>query len=67
MLAQDTAPSALTTEEAARRLGISSSLLEKLRVYTPEKSPPFMRIGRAIRYRTADLDAWATARVEGGV
>lgn len=62
----ETAPRALTTDEAAHRLGVSSSLLEKLRVYKPEKSPPFIRIGRAIRYRMSDLDAWASARMEGG-
>lgn len=55
-------PSALTTEQAAKRLGVSASLLEKLRVYQPKKSPPFIRIGRAIRYRAADLDAWASAQ-----
>lgn len=59
------APGALTTDEAAQRLGVSSSLLEKLRVYSPEKSPPFIRIGRAIRYRPGDLDAWAASRTEG--
>lgn len=66
MPTQEIAPRALNTDEAARRLGVSSSLLEKLRVYTPEKSPPFIRIGRAIRYRESDLDAWASARMEGG-
>jgi len=53
---------ALTTKQAARHLGVSESLLEKLRVYTPKKSPPFIRIGRAIRYRPADLDVWASAQ-----
>jgi predicted DNA-binding transcriptional regulator AlpA len=66
MTTQESAPSALNTDQAARRLGVSSSLLEKLRVYTPEKSPPYIRIGRVIRYRTSDLDAWASARMEGG-
>ncbi len=66
MRVEEMAPRALTTSEAARRLGVSESLLEKLRVFSPDKSPPFMRIGRAIRYRTSDLDAWAAARVEGG-
>ena len=66
MTTQQAAPHVLKTDEAARRLGVSSSTLEKLRVYQPEKSPPFIRIGRVIRYRIADLDAWATARMEGG-
>lgn len=58
----ETPPSALTTDQAAKRLGVSASLLEKLRVYSPKKSPPFFRVGRACRYRAADLDAWAAAQ-----
>jgi excisionase family DNA binding protein len=50
----------MTTEEAARYLGLSSSLLNKLRL--TGGGPVFLRLaGRAIRYRRADLDAWANA------
>lgn len=57
---------AIDTDEAARRLGVSSSLLEKYRCYDPEKGPPYFRIGRAVRYWTTALDAWAVAQTEGG-
>ncbi len=50
----------MKTDEAARYLGLSSSLLNKLRL--TGGGPVFVRLaGRAIRYRRADLDAWANA------
>lgn len=50
----------LKTDEAAQYLGLSSSLLNKLRL--TGGGPVFVRLaGRAIRYRRADLDAWANA------
>lgn len=55
---------ALSTESAAKFLGVSASLLEKLRVYEPEKSPPFFRVGRSVRYRLADLETWAGSNVK---
>lgn len=57
---------ALDTREAARRLGVSPSLLEKIRCYAPESGPRFVKIGRRIVYRVSDLDAWASARTHGG-
>jgi Helix-turn-helix domain len=45
-----------TPREAAQYLHSSSSTLAKLRVYGG--GPIFCRIGRAIRYRQADLDAF---------
>lgn len=59
-------PIALDTREAARRLGISPSMLEKLRCYSPEIGPPFFRIGRAVRYQVAALDAWSASKAQGG-
>jgi excisionase family DNA binding protein len=44
----------LTPREAAHYLHSSASTLAKLRVYGG--GPAFCRIGRAIRYRQADLD-----------
>jgi len=56
----ETQPLYLKTDEAARYLGLSSSLLNKLRL--TGGGPVFVRLaGRAIRYRRADLDAWADA------
>lgn len=52
----------MKTEEAARYLGLSSSLLNKLRL--TGGGPVFVRLaGRAIRYRKPDLDAWVNASV----
>jgi excisionase family DNA binding protein len=46
----------LTPPEAANYLRSSVSTLAKLRVYGG--GPEFTRIGRAIRYRRADLDTY---------
>jgi excisionase family DNA binding protein len=52
----------LKTSEAAEWLGVSESLLHKLRL--TGGGPVFVRLaGRAIRYRKADLDAWVNASV----
>lgn len=57
-------PIFVDTAEAARLLALSASHLEKLRFYRDPKGPPYVRLGRAIRYRISDLEAWATARVQ---
>jgi predicted DNA-binding transcriptional regulator AlpA len=57
-------PIFVDTAEAARLLALSASHLEKLRFYRDTKGPPYVRLGRAIRYRVSDLEAWATARVQ---
>ena len=52
----------LSEKEACFYLGVSRSFLAQGRIYgdlpgrTP--TPPFLRIGRMIRYRREDLDAW---------
>jgi excisionase family DNA binding protein len=51
----------LDTEEAAARLKLSASYLEKLRVRGG--GPTFATLGRKVRYRVCDLDAWAEARL----
>lgn len=55
-------PIFVDTQEAARRLGLSLSTLEKYRFHRVPDAPPFVRIGRAVRYRVTDLEAWAAAR-----
>lgn len=50
----------LDTIAAARRLGVTSSLIRKLRL--GEDGPPFLKIGALVRYRPADLDAWLESR-----
>jgi predicted DNA-binding transcriptional regulator AlpA len=54
----------LKTSEAAKCLGVSESLLHKLRL--TGGGPAFVRLaGRSIRYRPADLDAWVNASLAG--
>jgi predicted DNA-binding transcriptional regulator AlpA len=57
---------AVDTREAAGMLGLSKSHLEKLRLYNPECSPPWIRIGRSVRYSVEALRSWADAQATGG-
>lgn len=51
----------LDTKAAAKRLGLSASTLEKLRVYGG--GPPYCKLQRSVRYRYADLTRWIEDRV----
>ena len=51
----------LDTTAAAARIGLSRSTLEKLRVYGG--GPPYLKLGRLVRYRVTDLDAWLAERM----
>lgn len=51
----------LKPREAAEYLRSSPSTLAKARMY--KRGPAFVRIGRAVRYRQSDLDAWMSASV----
>ena len=50
----------LSTVEAADRLGVSSSYLNKLRV--TGGGPPFVKIGARVAYDPADLGRWLEAQ-----
>jgi excisionase family DNA binding protein len=54
-------PAVLTTTEAAAYLSIQPTTLEQWR--WNGKSPRFVKIGRSVRYRVADLDAFLAERV----
>ena len=54
----------LTTPKAAAALGVSEQFLEQDRL-TRRHGVPFVRVGRAIRYRQADLDAWVERHAVG--
>jgi predicted DNA-binding transcriptional regulator AlpA len=49
----------LTEADTARYLGFRPSALRHWR--HTGAGPPYLRIGRAIRYRVADLDEWLDA------
>ena len=46
----------LDTQAAAKRLGLSASTLEKLRVYGG--GPTYCKLRRSVRYRCGDLSQW---------
>lgn len=49
------------TEGASRHLGLAPSTLEKMRVYGD--GPAYVKMGRAVRYRVSDLEAYLADRV----
>jgi len=51
----------LTQSDAAKLLRLSERTLERLRV--TGGGPKFIKAGRSVRYREADLEAWIAARV----
>ncbi len=53
----------LTMSEAAAYLGISKSTLAHHRS-AGQPTPPAIRIGGAVRYRTRDIDAWLEQQLE---
>jgi excisionase family DNA binding protein len=53
----------LTQKEAATLLRLSERTLERLRV--SGTGPQYLKAGRLVRYREADLEAWISARVVG--
>jgi predicted DNA-binding transcriptional regulator AlpA len=55
----------LSQKEAAEKLGLSPKTLEKWRNTQPG-SPPFVRLGSAIKYRASDIDAFINDNVVGG-
>jgi predicted DNA-binding transcriptional regulator AlpA len=50
----------MSSPEAARYLGLAVSTLAKCRCWGG--GPIFVRLGRRVGYRRADLDEWLTAR-----
>lgn len=54
-------PALLTTTQAAKWLGLGVSTLEQARV-TGINCPKFIKIGRSVRYRLADLEEFVNGR-----
>lgn len=50
----------LTSAQAAEHLGMSESWLTKTRLFGG--GPCFLKLGRSVRYRVPDLDAWLETR-----
>lgn len=56
-------------KRVAELTGISRSQLNKLRIYNPENSPPFFRVGRRVVYPLNGpngLARWAAQRMPMG-
>lgn len=49
----------IRVREAADYVGLSKSTLDKLRCYGT--GPRYFKLGRAVVYDTADLDAWVAS------
>lgn len=52
----------VNTEGAARFVGLSSSTLAKYRV--AGNGPQYLKVGRAVRYRIADLENWLSEKAK---
>ncbi len=48
----------LVTKQVADLLGISASTLEKARSTGIGNYPPYIKVGRCVRYRLADVLTW---------
>ncbi len=59
---RDVAGIKLTTDEAARYVGVKKSTLAKWRVYG--KGPRFLKLGHTVRYLRNDLDAYLAASTQ---
>lgn len=60
----DTSNTLMTPDNAAAYLAINKRQLQLDRV--TKRQIPFIKIGRLVRYRKADLDAYITAQTIGG-
>ena len=60
--AHDLPRQALPDPEASTYIGMSQSWLRQSRVTGNPDAPPFIKIGRAVRYLRKDLDAWLEQR-----
>ena len=51
----------LTTEELAERLGIPAETVKRWRKVGD--GPPYLHVGKHVRYRLADVEAWERSRL----
>lgn len=53
---------ALTSAETTQYINMSESWLRQSRMNGSSDAPPFIKIGRSVRYLRDDLDAWLEQR-----
>jgi predicted DNA-binding transcriptional regulator AlpA len=52
----------IVESDAAYYIGMSVSWLRQSRANGNQDAPPYLKIGRAVRYRISDLDEWLSGR-----
>lgn len=62
---QKTQSELLTTEQAAPYLGVTPRTLEVWRC-TKRHAIPYIKVGRLVKYRKSDLDAWLVSHTVNG-
>lgn len=55
----------LTTKEVAALTGLSRSWFEHQRWLQSQAGPKWVKLGRAVRYRRADVEQWLEAKRAG--
>ena len=53
----------LTSDEAAARIGVTPTTLRTWRCRSEGREIPYMRIGRIVRYRARDVDAFIESQM----
>ncbi len=61
-MTNDVPSKALTEIEATQYIGMSRSWLAQARTTGNPDAPPFLKIGRCVRYLREDLDRWLEGR-----
>ena len=54
----------LTEKETSDYIGMSVSWLRQARMNGNKNAPPFLKIGKSVRYRKNDLDAWLETKLQ---
>lgn len=52
----------ISTSELARRTGTGVTTWAKRRMLGYPHSPPYVKLGRSVRYRWSDVEAWLESR-----
>ncbi|MAU68438.1 hypothetical protein [Hyphomonas sp.] len=52
----------IDTNELARRTGTGATTWAKRRMLGHPHTPPFVKLGRSVRYRWSDVEAWLESR-----
>ncbi len=66
---ENTSPNLITEREAAKYCSVSLAFLRRRRSEGNRSGivpgPPFVKLGKSVRYRLSDLDEWINANIQG--